>query len=60
MAQQLRALAALPEISWFDSQYPQGSLHLSVTPVPEDLKSPFGLYGHIYACKTLIHTIKES
>ena len=56
MAQQLRALAALPEDLSSISQHPHGSSQLSITPVPGD---PAPLYRHTCRQNANAHEIKN-
>ena len=55
MAQQLRALAALPRGPEFNSQQPQDSSQPSVSPVPGS--DPFfWLMQALHVCSALVHT----
>ena len=57
MAQQLKALTALPRGPWFNSQQPHHSSQLSVTPVPGDL-TPHTDIHHTRNQITKVHKIK--
>jgi hypothetical protein len=52
MAQQLRALSALPEDLGLISQDPHGGSHPFITPVPGDPISPSGFHMHYVSCGT--------
>jgi hypothetical protein len=52
MAQQLRALAALPEVLDLDSQHPQSSSQSYVTSVPAALMPSSDFQGHGHSCDT--------
>ena len=56
MAQQLRALAALPKDPGFNFQHPHDSSQQWVTPAPGDLMLSYDLLWLLHAYSVQIHT----